>query len=336
MIRYLFLTLLFFTHVQAEPLKNPEPIEFRLLMIIKPEMDLPDGRKGKISPSNIRRTKEAFEKTMPKIVGELTKGRVLLKNRIEISQHVLKKVGYDGQIVGSDDVPEDCEAFLGEGWYDGVIVYWPSDKHAYWTCGSEQIHGLRWSSVNVREDLDYHEDAVSGWIHEWLHQLEGHYFGELQIDGKLDLHGSDVFNYQVDEDKLPVWLAWYADYLNGQCRKRDDEGNTAEKDAKKVELFGLGERAWKEGNLRKGVRMKGTPPWLLEEKAQEKLPAAPVTREWKEAEGNRSLSASFISHDRTSTEVKLRRTGDGKILTLPITRLSTTDQDWIKQAEEAP
>ena len=83
--------------------------------------------------------------------------------------------------------------------------------------------------------------------------------------------------------------------------------------------------------------MKAQPPWLLEEKAQGKLPVGPIVREWKEAEGNRSLSASFVSYDAATAEVKLRRTGDGKILSLPLPRLSPADQDWIKQqAEEAP
>lgn len=337
MIRYLLTVLLLLTGVHAKTPKKQEPIEFRLLMIIKPEMDLPDGRKGKISPGNIRLATEAFEKTMPRMVEEISKGRVVLKNQVEFSQHVLKSISFDGQIVESKDIPEDCDAFLNQGWYDGVMVYWPSEKHAYWTCGSEQIHGLRWSSVNWREDLGYREDAVAGWIHEWLHQLEGHYFNKLKLKGKLDLHGGGSFNYQADEAGLPYWLGWYADYLNGESRKRDDRGDTAEKDPKKVEWFGLGELAWKEGNLRKGVRMKGKPPWLLEEKAQEKLPVGPIVREWKEAELNRSLSANFVSYDAATAEVKLRCTGDGKILSLQLPRLSTADQDWIKQqAEEAP
>jgi predicted peptidase len=51
-------------------------------------------------------------------------------------------------------------------------------------------------------------------------------------------------------------------------------------------------------------------------------------RTWKAADG-RSLEAEFVS--ATDTQVTLKRAGDGKVFTLPLSRLSEADQSFIKE-----
>lgn len=56
-------------------------------------------------------------------------------------------------------------------------------------------------------------------------------------------------------------------------------------------------------------------------------------REWTSSEG-RSLQADFIS--ATATDVMLKRTDNGQVITLPLSRLSVTDQAFIKEQASKP
>lgn len=56
-------------------------------------------------------------------------------------------------------------------------------------------------------------------------------------------------------------------------------------------------------------------------------------RTWTASDG-RTLEADYVS--ATDTEVKLRRASDGRVFTLPLTRLSDEDQAFIKEQADNP
>ena len=63
------------------------------------------------------------------------------------------------------------------------------------------------------------------------------------------------------------------------------------------------------------------------------LSAVAIPREWTSSSGQK-LQAAFVS--TANGEVTLKRDSDGKTFTLPLDRLSQTDQDWIKEQSNKP
>lgn len=211
-------------------------VVLRFLMIIKPVSQVP-GLIATLNQAQIDAARNAFLTTFPRTVEELTGGTVDMQTSVVVSGRPLTSIGYLGLMVEPGNVPEDVAQYVRPREWDGVFVYNAFRPHAYFSSGSPGPHNTGWSSVNARDDLGHHQDAVAGWVHELLHQLgEQYYFQQLGVPGAVDLHAGEAHGYQQNSGGLPYWMGWYRDYLNGTI-----PGG-----------LGLGPRAWSRGN-RRGV-----------------------------------------------------------------------------------
>lgn len=60
---------------------------------------------------------------------------------------------------------------------------------------------------------------------------------------------------------------------------------------------------------------------------------AAETRTWKTADGKFSVEAELV--EATATEVTLRRSDNGKVVKVPLSKLSNSDRDWLAKAKSS-
>ncbi|MDM4781394.1 MULTISPECIES: RICIN domain-containing protein [unclassified Micromonospora] len=211
-------------------------VSLRFLMIVKPVSQVPN-LSATLSPAQVDAASTAFLSTFPRMVEDLTNGTVDMNTQVVISPRPLTSIGYAGLMVEPGNIPEDVAEFVHPEEWDGVFVYNAFRPHAYFSSGAPGPYNTGWSSVNARDDLGYHQDALAGWVHEMLHQLgEQYYFQQRGVPGAVDLHSAADHGYTQNQYGLPYWIGWYRDFLNGTI-----PGN-----------LGLGAKAWTLGN-RRGV-----------------------------------------------------------------------------------
>ena len=141
--------------------------------------------------------------------------------------------------------PRDCRQELAEltagGRYDSVFVLWPSDGQVElcgWGCSigpTPDAGGAGFSSIPSDHwpTLATDPDPEQGYVHEWLHQVEGVYrslgVGEDQLPALHDAHlsscrGTDVAPYgqsysEYHDGGARTWRPWYRDLMTGRVRR---------------------------------------------------------------------------------------------------------------------
>ncbi|MGI5498902.1 ricin-type beta-trefoil lectin domain protein [Lentzea sp. CA-135723] len=234
-------------HLTAATTAAARPaVALRYLMIIKPSSTAP-GWGGQLSAAQVDAARNAFLTTWPRMVRDLTGGSVFLQTSVQVSPDPLTSSSAEG-IIRPEDVGGDTARWVHPGEWDGVLMYGPFRNHSYWTLGGTGPHNTGWSSVNARDDLGYHQDALAGWTHEALHALAQFYFRQLGTGrapqcaddpGRTDgVHCAAAYGYDQNSGNLPYWLGWYRDYLTGRI------ANGA---------IGLGDPTWSRGNRRENV-----------------------------------------------------------------------------------
>jgi hypothetical protein len=125
--------------------------------------------------------------------------------------------------------------------YDSVYALWPCDPEVPqcgWGCSqgpSDATFGAGFSSISTDHwrTLATDPDPEQGYVHEWLHQVEGVFRGlglsEAELPG---LHDAGDFTSARSADEPPfgrtyaeyhdagarTWSPWYRDWLTGRLR----------------------------------------------------------------------------------------------------------------------
>ena len=153
----------------------------------------------------------------------------------------LSHVGGGRWWAGPRDVRPEVAEFNADGRYDSIYVLWPSDgqvQHCGWGCTigpSEAAGGAGFSSIPSDHwpSLATDPDPEQGYVHEWLHQIEGFYrglgVGEDQLPPLHDAHLSSCRSPDVAPFGQPynayhdggarTWRPWYRDYMTGTIRR---------------------------------------------------------------------------------------------------------------------
>jgi hypothetical protein len=256
----------------AAKAQETKPLEFRLLLIVKPKGDIraegfPEVKYA-MSKADIAAVKTAFSEFTPAFVKSLSRGRIAWKAETVVSATPLTKVAKlgDGTWVSPDCVQEDLDKYVPLGKYDGVLVYWKGTddrtrrdlKGGFgWTHGAGDGHGgVGYSCVNFvpARDLGRESEWTEVFLHEWLHQLEAFYEARGVKLPRGGLHGNENYGFRHKNG----WKHWYEAFINAEL---------TEKDGSRV---GLGEAAWRRGTFRdeQAIRL---PEYLTPERRRANL-----------------------------------------------------------------
>ena len=143
--------------------------------------------------------------------------------------------------VGPREVRPELESIAETGTkYDSVYALWPCEPsvpQCGWGCtvgASDETIGAGFSSISTDHwrTLATDPDPEQGYVHEWLHQVEGLYRGRGLDEAALpSLHDAALFtstrsvdeapfgkSYAEYESKSRTWAPWYRDYMTGRLR----------------------------------------------------------------------------------------------------------------------
>jgi len=149
--------------------------------------------------------------------------------------------------VGPREVrPELGEVHATGGQYDSIYALWPCEPgvpQCGWGCtqgASDATLGAGFSSISTDHwhTLANDPDPEQGYVHEWLHQVEGLYRGLGLSEAQLpSLHDAGQFTSTRPLDEAPfgksyaeyeagsrTWSPWYRDYMTGRLRPADGSG----------------------------------------------------------------------------------------------------------------
>jgi hypothetical protein len=158
----------------------------------------------------------------------------------------LSATGSDALWAGPDDVRPEVEALRIARGPTSLFVVWPSDGRVPlcgWGCSIGPSAGARGSGFSSIVSDEWRDHArrpfpEEGFVHEWLHQVEGALRGH-RIDERLvpSLHDAEVRTscrppdeppygetYRAWHDRNPAghsWQEWYADWMTSRVRRDD-------------------------------------------------------------------------------------------------------------------
>ena len=151
--------------------------------------------------------------------------------------------------VGPREVRHElAEVLESGGRYDSIYALWPCEPdvpQCGWGCtqgASDATLGAGFSSISTDHwrTLATDPDPEQGYVHEWLHQVEGFYRGRGLDEAALpSLHDAAQFTSTRSADEAPfgksyaeyesrsrTWAPWYRDYMTGRLRPA---GSSAER-----------------------------------------------------------------------------------------------------------
>jgi hypothetical protein len=145
--------------------------------------------------------------------------------------------------LGPDDVPASAWRSLRPGAVDSVFVLWPSDgvvPLCGWGCTvgpSASTLGAGFSSIVSDGWAGYPArlHPEEGFVHEWLHQVEGVLRGRgvgtavlpnlHDVDGRTSCRPAELpphgRTYPEHHARTDTWQPWYRDLMTGTVRGRD-------------------------------------------------------------------------------------------------------------------
>jgi hypothetical protein len=158
----------------------------------------------------------------------------------------LSPTGPDALWAGPDDVRPEIDALRLRGTPAAIFVVWPSDGRVPlcgWGCSigpSAATRGAGFSSIVSDEWLDHARRPFpeEGFVHEWLHQVEGALRGRGVGERRFpSLHDAEIrtscrptdeppygATYRAWHDRNPAgpsWQEWYADWMTARVRRDD-------------------------------------------------------------------------------------------------------------------
>lgn len=260
---------IFTCHAQTEV---PSPVEFDLLLIIKPTGSIPElGYSYTMSDEDIAAATKSYLEYFPALVTKLSNGTVKVNTTVKVSSRPVSTLSSlnDSYWLSPADVKEDAKEFTEIGQYDCVQTYYSligMGENILWGLGCfdffEETNYAGYCAIVYRESFSTPEyqnpDSYAHeiWLHEWMHSLEGFYYNILgvrrpphpaHLDAAENLgYKSDITENGVCINNLPVF---YSHHLMGKfidfthpLRPSIDGG--------------FGPEAWKYGTPKKYYREK--------------------------------------------------------------------------------
>jgi hypothetical protein len=245
-----------------------EPATWRAVALIYRESDAgwrtPQGQRGRtrrLASEAERATITEQIRAVPPAVAAWSEGGAAIDlvaiRDVERGISSLSPTGPDRLWVGPDDVRPEIDSARRLG-VDSILVVWPSDGRVPlcgWGCSigpSPGAGGAGFSSIVSDEWRDHARRPfpMEGFVHEWLHQVEGTLRQRgVGPDALPSLHDAEVLTscrgradppfgrtYRHWHDRNPAghtWQEWYADWMTGRVRRPDGRG-----------CFGLTSELW--------------------------------------------------------------------------------------------
>lgn len=260
--------------MQVSAADKPNPLEWRVLLVIKTESDVKiagqPAVKTRLPDDNIAAVRRAFIQHTPTFVSELSEGRLKWKPDVVVSPRAVTTVspmGNNTYWLSPADVKEDIQQYAPLGKYDGVFFYWkavnPDGKGLNvgfgWSIGpNEGANFAGFSSVHhgPTDSWGRNSETTEVFLHEWQHQLEAFYGGNGIKLPKGGLHVDASYGYKHHPTQF--WKPWYHDFLTGDVIEPDGSRT------------GLGEKAWKLGTIRE-AQLVYLPEYLTPERRGKNL-----------------------------------------------------------------
>jgi len=229
----------------------PSTQRWRTLVLVYPVLDARYGsglsrkRARRVMSREERDVIMAVVERLPETVLDWSSGLATLEplDIIEVRRPVTKMSSSGGGKwwVGPREVrPELAEVVGTGGRYDSIYALWPCEPdvpQCGWGCtvgASDETIGAGFSSISTDHwrTLATDPDPEQGYVHEWLHQVEGLYRGRGLDEAALpSLHDAALFtstrsvdeapfgkSYAEYESKSRTWAPWYRDYMTGRLR----------------------------------------------------------------------------------------------------------------------
>lgn len=223
-------------HAQAEV---PAPVEFDLLLIIKPTGSIPElDYSYTMTEEDIAAATKSYLEYFPALVTKLSKGTVKVNTTVKVSSRPVTTLSTinNSYWLSPGDAKEDVKEFTEIGQYDCVQTYYcltGIGGDIMWGLGSydffEEVNYAGYSAIVYRESFSTPEylnpDSYAHeiWLHEWMHSLEGFYYNVLGVrrpphPAHLDAaeklgYTSDIIEDSVCVNNLPIF---YSHHLLGK------------------------------------------------------------------------------------------------------------------------
>jgi hypothetical protein len=230
-----------------------DPVSFRALALVALALDARPGfslRRAQRAMSEPERAEIVrVLRRLPAVVAEWSEGNAGFDElRIDVLDRPLRRLSMTSPgrwWVGPDDVGELLAERAPRGRWDSVFLVYPTDGSftpCGWACtvGPTPVAGgAGFSSITSdRWEPDQHRlFPEEGFVHEWLHQVEGMYrpvgLGHSELPDLHDVadrtsaRSTEVSPYgrgYVDyERETGTWQPWYRDLMTGTVGTKDGE-----------------------------------------------------------------------------------------------------------------
>ncbi len=244
------------------------PQRFRTLVLLYPVLDARWGsglkrrRAQRVMTRDERAAVEGVVERLPATVRAWSDGLAELEplDVIEVRRPIpsLSSSGGGRWWVGPRECRDALEMHAAPDRYDSVYALWPCAPdvpQCGWGCtigASDATFGAGFSSISTDHWRSLATDPTpeQGYVHEWLHQVEGFYralgLGEAELPG---LHEAGSFGSTRPEDEPPfghtyaeyhdgvpgdrrtgahTWAPWYQDWMTGRLRPAGQAGSPRE------------------------------------------------------------------------------------------------------------
>ncbi|HEU4671783.1 MAG TPA: hypothetical protein VFS32_02680 [Candidatus Limnocylindrales bacterium] len=235
----------------------PEPATWRATVLVFRQTDAgwrtPSGRRGRtarIATDEELATIVDQARRVPAAVEAWSEGAARIEpldvRIVERPLVSLSPTGPDALWAGPDDVRAEIDRLDRARRTASLFVVWPSDGRVPlcgWGCSigpSREVRGAGFSSIVSDEWLDHARRPFpeEGFVHEWLHQVEGTLRGMGVGEARFpNLHDAEIRTscrprdeppygrtYRAWHDRNPAghsWQEWYADWMTGRVRRDD-------------------------------------------------------------------------------------------------------------------
>jgi hypothetical protein len=239
----------------------PRPQAFRTLVLLYLVTNARYGsglgrrRAQRVMTRPEREAVTSVVESLPEVVARWSDGRAELDplDVVEVRRPLagLSSSGGGRWWAGPRDCRPEIESFDVAGRYDSVIALWPSSpevKLCGWGCTigpTAEVGGAGFSSIATDHwpTLAIDPDPAQGYVHEWLHQVEGVYRALGVSEAALpNLHDAGLFTSTRDPLEPPfgrsyaeyhdgsdaraaarTWAPWYRDWMTGRLRRLEFE-----------------------------------------------------------------------------------------------------------------
>ena len=208
--------------------------QFKVFVLCKPHVDIPNVYSGSMTPQEIQSAREAFTRTWPQMIKDLSDGQVLVEVKFVVSGAKVTRCAKSQDpsarpCVWPEHVAAQDLTQLTRGEWDAVICYNAIPEFQYVASGAEVTPAkVSWISINKRADLGYNQDALAGVTHEFLHSWESYYYNFCKHPNRnAAVHDGGKNSYKIDSGGLPFWLGWHRDLMMGKVQGTNGFGPQA-------------------------------------------------------------------------------------------------------------